>query len=100
MADAPLLFEFKGRLGAGGFDIANLVRHRVYGEVVFKKLIEATTCSDKEKFKEECEIHMKLNHRNIVKCLGIHFDSRTCGLFLKNMKYEAVDEFVEDHSVT
>ena len=99
MADDSPTFELIETLAAGGFGIAYLVSHKVFGEVVFKKLLETSNCKERNRFQSECEIHKKLSHRNIVKYLGSHSDSASCGFFIEYLKYGAVDDFIENHTV-
>ena len=86
-------------LGGGGFGTAYLVKHKQYGEIVFKK-IEASNDLEKDRFQNEVEIHKHLRHLNIVNFLDDYSVETTCGLFLEYMKCGDVFDFFDEFDVT
>ena len=93
------LFTLIKPLGGGGFGTAYLVKHKRFGEIVFKK-IEIADGIRKNRFQQESKIHRSLRHPNIVHFYDVYSVETTCGLFLEYMKFGDVCDFSKDYEVT
>ena len=48
---------------------------------------------------EEASIHAPLDHKNIVKMLGLVFEQKNYGLILEFMKHGDLSEYLHEHNV-
>jgi len=77
------LWKRQQQLGAGGFAVTLLVRHRVTGELVAAKLIERTEDFDVRYVTREILNHRRLRHETIVRFLKVVLTPTHLAIFME-----------------